>query len=124
MWGFFIIFGYMNDKIHPKRLNFFMKEIRNNYPETENTENYRFYYLYTDYEKEQEYLFVIVSEHALNREGKKLNQSLDLWCGLFGFTNATIMLEDDFQRVIETQVDILKKTIRGTKYCSMFIEVW
>lgn len=101
-----------------------MEEIRKNYPETDNIENYRFYYFYTDYEKEQEYLFVIVSQHALDREAKKLNQSIDIWCGLFGFTNATIMLEEDFQRVIESQLDNLQKTIRGTKYCSVFIEVW
>lgn len=114
----------MNNNLHPKKLIFFMEEIRKNYPETENVENYRFYYFYTDYEKVQDYIFVIVSEHALHREAKKLNQSLDLWKDLFGFTNATIMLEDDFQRTIETQLHNLQKTIRGTKYTSIFYEIW
>ena len=114
----------MNEKIHPKRLRLFMDEIYKNYPETENSENYRFYYLYIDYQSEQEYLLVIVSEHAMLREAQKVNNSLQIWNGMFGFKESTILSENDFQRTIETQLRELQNTIRGTKYTSVFYEVW
>ena len=114
----------MNEKIHPKRLRLFIEEIYKNYPETENNENYRFYYLYTDYQEEQEFLLVIVSPHALAREAKLVNESIQLWNGMFGFKESTILSEEDFQRIIETQVRELQNTIRGTKYTSVFYEVW
>jgi hypothetical protein len=114
----------MNEKLHPKRLRLFMDEVYKTYPETENNENYRFYYLFTDYQEEQEYLLVIVSGHAMLRESQKVNKSLQMWKGMFGFTESTIMSEEDFQRTIETQIRELQNTIRGTKYSSVFYEVW
>jgi len=114
----------MNDRIHPKRLIMFMDEVRKNFPVTQNIENYRFYYLYTDYDEEQEFLLVTVSPHTLNNEAKELNRSLQMWTGMFGFKEATIMTEEDFQRIIESQIRELQSTIRGTKYTSVFYEVW
>jgi CO dehydrogenase/acetyl-CoA synthase beta subunit len=40
------------------------------------------------------------------------------------FKEATIMTEEDFQRIIESQIRELQNTIRGTKYTSVFYEVW
>ena len=114
----------MNEMVHPKRLRLFMEKIREECPETVNVENYRFYYLFTDYGGYQEYLFSIVSQHAIDREGKKLNNVLDTWSKVLNFTNATIMTEDDFQRVIEVQLNDLQKTVRGTKYTTLFYEIW
>jgi hypothetical protein len=114
----------MNDTIHPKRLIMFMDEIRKNYPETENNENYRFYYLYSDYQEPQEFLLIIAGSNEMNNVAKKLHHSIQLWKGLFGFTEASVMMEDDFQRVIESQLRELQNTIRGTKYTSVFYEVW
>jgi protoporphyrinogen oxidase len=114
----------MNGTIHPKRLIMFMDEVRKNYPETENSENYRFYYLYTDYQEPQEFLLVIVNPNSMERVSRKLHHSLQLWKGLFGFTESSVMTEDEFQRTIETQLRELQNTVRGTKYTSVFYEVW
>ena len=114
----------MNENVHPKRLRLFMEEIYKLHPETENTENYRFYYLYTDYQMESEYLMVIVSQHAIEREARNVNHSLQMLSAMFGFRESTVMTEDDFQRSIETQLRELQNTIRGTKYTSVFYEVW
>lgn len=101
-----------------------MDEIRKSYPESENSENYRFYYLYFDYQTPQEFLLIISSSHAIEREASKLHKSLQIWKEMFGFTGASVMLEDDFQRTIETEIRSLQNTIRGTKYTSVFYEVW
>ena len=114
----------MNEMLHPKRLRLFMEEIRKQYPETENSENYRFYYLYTDYEEPQEYMLIIARPSSMSNVGQKLHHSIQLWKELFGFTEASVMTEDDFQRVIETQITELQNIIRGTKYTSVFYEVW
>lgn len=102
----------------------FMDEVRKNYPETENTENYRFYYLYTDYQVPQEFLLIIAGPSAISNVAQKLHHSLQLWKGLFGFTESSVMTEDEFQRTIETQLRELQNTVRGTKYTSVFYEVW
>jgi hypothetical protein len=122
--GVFYYISIMNGTIHPKRLIMFMDEVRKNYPETENSENYRFYYLYTDYQEPQEYLLVIVNPNSMERVSRKLHHSLQLWKGLFGFTESSVMTEDEFQRTIETQLRELQNTVRGTKYTSVFYEVW
>ena len=101
-----------------------MEEIRNQYPETDNSENYRFYYLYTDYQEPQEFLLIIAGPSAINNVAQKLHHSIQLWKELFGFTEASVMMEEDFQRTIETQLRELQNTIRGTKYTSVFYEVW
>jgi len=122
--GVFYYTSVMNDRIHPKRLIMFVDEVRKNYPETENSENYRFYYLYTDYQEPQEFLLVIVNPNSMERVSRKLHHSLQLWKGLFGFTESSIMTEDEFQRTIETQLRELQNIVRGTKYTSVFYEVW
>lgn len=101
-----------------------MDEIRKDYPETKNSEEYRFYYLYTDYKTPQEFLLIIAGPDSLQKEAQKLHHSLQMWKGMFGFTESSVMTEDDFQRTIETQLRELQNIIRGTTYTSIFYEVW
>jgi hypothetical protein len=101
-----------------------MDEIRKDYPETKNSEEYRFYYLYTDYKAPQEFLLIITGPESLQKGVQKLQHSLQMWKGMFGFTEAGVMSEGDFQGTIETQLKELQNIVRGTTYTSIFYEVW
>lgn len=101
-----------------------MDEIYKVYPETKNSEDYRFYYLYTDYKVPQEFLLVIVGPESLLNDTQKLQHSLQMWKGMFGFTEASVMNEHDFQGTIENQLRELQNIVRGTTYTSIFYEVW
>ena len=114
----------MNELIHPKRLRLFVEEIYKNYPEVKNHPDYRFYYLYTDYPEASEYLFVVIQYQLFGKLSKDLNESLGLYKEMFGFTESSILGEDDINSKIQKQLNELSDKIRGTKYTSVFYEVW
>jgi hypothetical protein len=115
----------MNELIHPKRLRLFVEEIYKNYPEVKNHPDYRFYYLYTDYPEASEYLFVIILQYQLfDKLSKDLNESLGLYKEMFGFTESSILGEDDINSKIQKQLNELSDKIRGTKFSLVFHEVW
>ena len=115
----------MNELIHPKRLRLFVEEIYKNYPEVKNHPDYRFYYLYTDYPEASEYLFVIILQYQLfDKLSKDLNESLGLYKEMFGFTESSILGEDDVNSKIQKQLNELSDKIRGTKFSLVFHEVW
>ena len=115
----------MNELIHPKRLRLFVEEIYKNYPEVKNHPDYRFYYLYTDYPEASEYLFVIILLYQLfDKLSKDLNESLGLYKEMFGFTESSILGEDDINSKIQKQLNELSDKIRGTKFSLVFHEVW
>jgi len=115
----------MNELIHPKRLRLFVEEIYKNYPEVKNHPDYRFYYVYTDYPEVSEYLFVVISQYELSDKiSKRLNESIGLYKEMFGFTESTILSEDDINSTIQKQLNELSDKIRGTKFSLVFHEVW
>ena len=115
----------MNELIHPKRLRLFVEEIYKNYPEVKNHPDYRFYYLYTDYPEASEYLFFVILQYQLfDKLSKDLNESLGLYKEMFGFTESSILGEDDINSKIQKQLNELSDKIRGTKFSLVFHEVW
>lgn len=125
MLGFFIYILLVNDKLHPKRLVMFMGEIYKQYPALEKHPDYRFFYFYTDYPESSEYLFVVISDYLSNSPlAEKLNVSLNLYKDMFGFTESTIISEDDFNTQINKQLKKLQDQIRGSKFTSIYYEVW
>lgn len=115
----------MNELIHPKRLRLFMEEIYKNYPNVKNHPDYNFYYLYTDYPEVSEYLFVVILRYELfDKLSKNINESIGLYKDLFGFTESSILSEDDINSKLQKQLNKLSGQIRGTKYTSVFYEVW
>ena len=102
-----------------------MEEIYKQYPVLEKHPDYRFYYVYTDYPDHSEYLFVIITDYLSTAPiAEKLNQSLNLYKDMFGFTESTIMTEDDFNKHVHKYLIKLQDTIRGSKFSSIFYEVW
>ena len=96
----------MNELIHPKRLRLFVEEIYKNYPEVKNHPDYKFYYLYTDYPEASEYLFVVIQYQLFDKLSKDLNESLGLYKEMFGFTESTILGEDDINSKIQKQLNL------------------
>jgi hypothetical protein len=102
-----------------------MEEIYKQYPVLEKHPDYRFYYVYTDYQEPSEYLFVIITGYlSTSPFAEKLNLSLNLYKDVFGFTESTIITEDDFNKHVHKYLKTLQDTIRGSKFTSIFYEVW
>lgn len=102
-----------------------MEEIYKNYPNVKNHPDYNFYYLYTDYPEVSEYLFVVILRYELfDKLSKNINESIGLYKDLFGFTESSILSEDDINSKLQKQLNKLSGQIRGTKYTSVFYEVW
>jgi hypothetical protein len=102
-----------------------MEEIYKNYPDIKNHPDYRFYYLYTDYPVISEYLFIVVSQYELsNKLSKEINESIGLYKEMFGFTESSILSNDDINSKLQTQLNKLSDQIRGSKFSYVFYEVW
>ena len=115
----------MNELIHPKRLRLFMDRIYWEYPDVKNHPDYRFYYMYTDYPEISEYLFIVVPEHEIsNKLSNDINKSIVLYKEMFGFTESTILSEQDINSNLQKQLNKLSDQIRGTKFSLVFYEVW
>jgi hypothetical protein len=114
----------VNNYIHPKRLKLFFEQIYLVYPTLKTEKNFHFYYLYTDYEEESEYIFaVFYNQYSWDKEATKFNEYLKVFSHMFGFTDCSILSSYDFDR-IENEVKKIQDKIRGTQHSILFCEVW
>ena len=102
-----------------------MEQIYKDFPTLKSHPDYRFYYLYTDYPKQSEYLLVVTTSYFISEKfSNEINQSLHSYNEMFGFTYSSIMTYDDLNNKIMKDVHKLFDTTRGSHFTTHFCEVW
>ena len=125
MSGFFVYNCSVNDYLHPKRLKLYMEQIYKDFPILKSHPDYRFYYLYTNYPEQNEYLFVLTGTHQIsNKLSEEINQSLHSYNDMFGFTSSSILTNDDMNNKIVKEFYKLTDTLRGSHFSVVLYEIW